>query len=85
MFFGIIHGFGFGRYFNQINDEQELMPLIEFALGIETAQIIVVFIVLILASVSQFFVRFKKRDWIMVVSSIVIGMTIPMVIENWPF
>jgi ABC-type transport system involved in multi-copper enzyme maturation permease subunit len=85
LFFGIIHGFGFGRYFNQINDEQELMPLIEFALGIETAQIIVVFIVLILASVSQFFVRFKKRDWIMVVSSIVIGMTIPMVIENWPF
>ena len=85
LFFGIIHGFGFGRYFNQINDEQELMPLLEFALGIEIAQIIVVLIVLILTTVSQIFIRFKKRDWIMVVSSIIIGMTIPMLIENWPF
>ncbi len=84
-FFGLVHGFGFGRYFNQINDEQAFLPLLEFALGIEFAQIVVVLMVLIVGYVFQTFGRFNKRDWILVVSSVVIGMTIPMLIENWPF
>lgn len=85
LFFGIIHGFGFGRYFNQINDEREFLPLLEFALGIEAAQIVVVLLVLLLASASSALARFRKRDWILVVSAVIIGLTLPMLIENWPF
>lgn len=85
LFFGLIHGFGFGRYFNQINDDKEVMPLIEFALGIEFSQLIIVVFVMVLGYFLNTFYRFKQRDWIMVVSSIVIGMAIPMLIENWPF
>ncbi|NND61679.1 MAG: HupE/UreJ family protein [Flavobacteriaceae bacterium] len=85
IFFGLIHGFGFGRYFNQINDDKELLPLLEFALGIEVAQIIVVLFVVIIGMLVQYLFRFNKRDWILVISSVVIGMTIPMLIENWPF
>lgn len=85
LFFGLIHGFGFGRYFNQINDDKEIMPLIEFALGIEVSQVIIVMIVMILAYIAQNFFRLKQRDWIMIVSSMVVGMAIPMLIENWPF
>lgn len=85
IFFGLIHGFGFASYFKMVNDESSLLPLLEFALGIELAQIIVVMIVMIIGFVCQVLFRFNRRDWILVISSIIIGMVIPMLINNWPF
>ncbi|MCD6544840.1 MAG: HupE/UreJ family protein, partial [Flavobacteriaceae bacterium] len=82
--FGLIHGIGFSSYFKILVDENEdkLLPLIEFAVGIEIAQIIVVIFVLLLSFlVLQIFKR-SKRDWILIVSSIVIGFVIPMLIER---
>ncbi len=85
VFFGLIHGFGFASYFKIINDDAAILPLLEFALGIELAQIIIVFIVLIVSFIFQRIFRFNKRDWVLVVSSIVFGMVIPMLQRNWPF
>jgi hypothetical protein len=62
-----------------------ILALLEFALGIEAAQIIVVIILLIIAFIFQTIFRFNKRDWVLVVSSLVIGMVIPMLINNWIF
>ncbi|MFT4697615.1 MAG: hypothetical protein ACI9SJ_000744 [Flavobacteriaceae bacterium] len=84
-FFGLIHGFGFATYFNMIKDDTTILPLLEFALGIEIAQIIIVIIVLIISFIFQSFLRFNKRDWILIISSLVIGIVIPMLIENWSF
>jgi len=84
LIFGLIHGIGFSSYFKILVDENEdkLLPLIEFAVGIEIAQIIVVIFVLLLSFlVLQIFKR-SKRDWILIVSSIVIGFVIPMLIER---
>ena len=85
VFFGLIHGFGFATYFKMVNDEGSFLPLLEFALGIELAQIIVVLIVMIAGFIGQALFRFNLRDWVLVVSSIVLGMVIPMLINNWPF
>ena len=85
LFFGLIHGFGFGRYFVQINDEQALMPLLEFALGIETAQVIIVLVVLILAAVFRKFLKLTQRDWIIFISGAVTALCLPMLVENWIF
>ena len=82
IFFGLIHGFGFASFFVRL-DESGFIPLLEFALGVELAQIIIVFVVLLISFVAQRIFRFNKRDWIMIVSSIVIGMIIPMLIRNW--
>lgn len=85
LFFGIIHGLGFSNYFNTIlpgNASAKLVPLLEFALGIETAQVIVVLIVLILSYIVQTIFRFSKRDWTLVMSAFVIGVVIPVVIES---
>ncbi|GAA4111505.1 HupE/UreJ family protein [Aquimarina addita] len=84
VFFGLIHGLGFSSYFNVIssNLSSKILPLLEFALGIEIAQLVVVLIVLIITSVIQMVFRFSKRDWILVISSIVIGMVIPMILAN---
>jgi len=84
VFFGLIHGFGFATYYKMINGGYEILPLLEFALGIEFAQLIIVTIVLILSFIFQSIFRFNKRDWVLVVSSIVIGVVIPMLQNNWP-
>lgn len=88
LFFGLIHGLGFSNYFNTImagTRADKLIPLLEFALGIEAAQIIVVLVVLILAYIVQTFFRFSKRDWALVMSGFVIGVVLPMIIgsEIW--
>ena len=84
IFFGLVHGFGFATYYKMIAGGNEILPLLEFALGIELAQIIVVTIVLIFSFIFQSIFRFNKRDWLLVVSSIVIGVVIPMLQNNWP-
>ena len=85
LFFGVIHGLGFSNYFKSIfpgNASDKLIPSLEFALGIEAAQLIVVFVVLILAYIVQTFFRFSKKDWALVMSAFVIGVVLPMIIES---
>ncbi len=85
LFFGVIHGLGFSNYFTTIlggTSSSKLLPLLEFVLGIEGAQIAVVFAVLILAYITQSFFKFSKRDWILVASAFVIGVVVPMIVEN---
>ncbi|WP_317047310.1 HupE/UreJ family protein [Lutibacter citreus] len=80
LFFGLIHGLGFSTYFRILigKSEYKLIPLLEFALGVEVAQIIIVLIILILGFIFQTIFRFSKRDWVLIISSIVIGVVIPM-------
>jgi hypothetical protein len=85
LFFGIIHGLGFSNYFKSIlpgEASAKLLPLLEFALGIEAAQIIVVLVVLILSYLMQLIFRFNVRDWTLVGASFVIGVVVPMLIES---
>ncbi|MFI2741835.1 HupE/UreJ family protein [Zhouia sp. PK063] len=87
LFFGLIHGLGFSHYFIQIiaGTNSKLIPLLEFALGIEASQAIIVLIVLILGFIFQTIFRFNRRDWVMVISSVVIGVVIPMLIGRYPY
>ena len=85
IFFGIIHGLGFSNYFKSIlagNATDKLLPLLDFALGIETAQIIVVLVALLLSFVVQTLFHFSKRDWTLTMSAFIIGVVIPMIIQS---
>ncbi|KAF2337329.1 MAG: HupE/UreJ family protein [Flavobacterium nitrogenifigens] len=85
LFFGIIHGLGFSNYFKTIlggSATSKLLPLGEFALGIEAAQLIVVFVVLVISYIVQTVFRFSKRDWALVMSAFIIGVVIPMIIDS---
>ncbi len=84
LFFGLVHGLGFAREFQILigRDDNKLATLLEFALGIEIAQIIIVFVVLFLGYIMQTVFRFSKRDWIMVVSAIVVGLVMPMILGS---
>jgi hypothetical protein len=85
VFFGIIHGLGFSNYFNTLlpgKPIEKLVPLLEFALGIELAQLVVVIVVLILAFIAQTLLKFNKRDFNLIMSSFVLGVVVPLIIEN---
>ena len=85
LFFGIIHGLGFSNYFKSIlggDAASKVLPLAEFALGIEAAQMIVVFVLLVLSYIVQTVFRFSKRDWTLVMCAFIIGVVIPMIIAS---
>jgi hypothetical protein len=85
LFFGLIHGLGFSSGFKNMvpSNESKMFPLLEYSLGIEIAQVIIVFLVLIIGFIVQTIFRFNKRDWIMIISSIIIGLVIPMLGRIW--
>lgn len=83
LFFGLIHGLGFGRYFSQIvQEELSFISLLGFSFGIELAQLLIasgvlVFNILIIKSFSK---RFNL--WINGSSFIVLILSLKMVFER---
>lgn len=84
LFFGLIHGLGFSNYFKMMigQEEDKVLPLLEFALGIEAAQVIIVLAILSLGFFFQNIFNVNRRDWILVFSSIVIGFSIQMMMDR---
>jgi hypothetical protein len=84
LFFGLVHGLGFAREFKMFAGKSEsiLELLVEFGLGIEIAQVIIVFVVLFIGFLFQILFRFSRRDWVMVLSAVVVGLVIPMIMNS---
>jgi hypothetical protein len=88
IFFGLVHGFGFSGAFRMLaagSGDNTLLILGEFALGIETAQLAIVLVVLIINFIFTGLFRFKKKEWIQIISAVIFGITIPMLIARWIF
>ena len=80
-FFGIIHGLGFSGYFSMVFPHKSIgLPLLYFTLGIELAQLLVVALVVLANSVLSNVFRVSKRDRLLVGSSIIIGILVPILI-----
>ena len=86
LFFGLVHGFGFAGYFELIRDVDQPLwsSLLFFALGIEGAQIVLGALMLLLSFVVLNVLGSNRRDWVLVVSSVIIGILVPIIIERWP-
>jgi hypothetical protein len=84
LFIGVVHGLGFYNFFKmQVESgEEKLVPVLEFALGVETAQIIVVLIVLIISGIVESILRVTRRDWVILVSSFIIGVITQMLMTS---
>ena len=84
LFFGFIHGLGFANAFESLvrSNESTLLSVLEFALGIELGQFIIVFCVLFFGFVGQTIFRFSVRDWVMVLSAVVIGLMLPLIVNS---
>lgn len=84
LFFGLIHGLGFSNYFKMMigKTSDKFFPLLEFALGVEVAQIIIVLGILLIGALVQSIFTVNRRDWILITSSIVIGFALQMMFDR---
>lgn len=83
-FFGLIHGLGFSNYLKALLGKEAsiLNPLFAFNIGLEAGQLVIVASFLILSTLPLIWLKVKQRDWTIVVSSIVLGMSMMMMIET---
>lgn len=84
LFFGLIHGLGFSSYFKMMigKSDEKLLPLLEFAFGLEVAQILIVLVVLLFSTIVRDFFGLSKKIWVITISAIVIGLVIPMLLTR---
>ena len=76
--FGLIHGFGFANFFNQISfsDGVDLVALIGFSFGVEVSQILIASSVLVLNSILFWNSSKYKKNYIRIISFLVCILTI---------
>ena len=76
--FGLIHGFGFANFFNQISfsDGVDLVALIGFSFGVEVSQIFIAASVLGLNSILFWNSSKYKKNYIRIISCLVCLLTI---------
>ena len=87
MFFGLIHGLGFSNYLRSLlgTEQDLLLPLFSFNLGLELGQIMIVLIVLMVSSVLVNIVGMKRREWNLLLSGAAIGVSLILCVERWPW
>ena len=84
LFFGLIHGLGFSNYLKSLlgRDESIVTQLLAFNLGLELGQIIIVLIFMVVAFIFTGLFNVQRRDWNLVISSAIAGISIIMMMET---
>lgn len=83
-FFGLIHGLGFSNYLKSLlgRDESIVTQLLAFNLGLEVGQIVIVLVLMLAAYLFMNVGSVKKRDWTVIISSAIAGISLTLMIEN---
>ncbi|BDD06256.1 HupE/UreJ family protein [Aureibacter tunicatorum] len=81
--FGLVHGMGFSNYLRQLLGKEESIftPLLGFNLGIEAAQVLVIFIFLMFAGIMTNIIGIKRKDWAISISSAIIAFASMLVVS----
>ncbi|WMI68669.1 HupE/UreJ family protein [Mangrovimonas sp. YM274] len=84
LFLGLVHGMGYVGIFGRVVHaaDMKLVTLLELSLGLEMGQLIIAFIILFLGFLGETIFRFSKRDWVMVVSAMVLGGLVPVLMHS---
>lgn len=85
--FGLIHGMGFANTARMTlaSDQQIIIPLLGFNIGLEFGQIIVVLIVMFLFYIFTIFLRLPRKYWILGVSAIALIWSLWIAATRIPF
>ena len=83
-FFGTIHGLGFSSYLKVLLGAEQniLKPLFAFNVGLEIGQMIIMIAFLTISTVFVDFFRVDRRDWKIIISSIILGISITLILET---
>jgi len=86
LFFGLIHGMGFANTlrFMLAKDQNLGWNLLGFNLGLEVGQIVVVMMILLIAHVIVNLIRVKRKEWVIFLSALVLGLAFKIAVERIP-
>ena len=80
--FGLIHGLGFANYLKALLFQDNIiLELFSFNVGIEAAQLIVVFIFSIISFVGSNYIFNKRENWVFFVSSAIFGVSLMLTLN----
>lgn len=84
LIFGLIHGLGFSSYLKILlaNNGSLFEPLLGFNMGLGVGQLVIVGVFLLASSVWVGLFGVNRKEWTLVVSSIVLGMSIMMMMNS---
>ena len=85
LFFGLIHGLGFSNYLKALLiGDNILLELFSFNIGVEIGQIVIVLLFLFVGFVFSKIFFSKRNEWILFVSSLILGISL-LLITNAKF
>ena len=86
LFFGLIHGLGFSNYLRSLllQEQDLIMPLFAFNVGIELGQVLIVLGILFIAELFVHLFHSNRREWNLVISGMALGISLILIIERWP-
>lgn len=86
LFFGLIHGLGFSNYLKSLlgKDQNIVMQLLAFNVGLELGQLLIVAAVLLLSFICTRLIKMNQREYIVLLSGAVFGVSLIMALERWP-
>ncbi|WP_291778629.1 HupE/UreJ family protein [Cecembia sp.] len=84
LFFGLIHGLGFSNYLRSLLGKEASIfePLLAFNVGLEVGQLIIVAIFMVAGGILHGIIGINRRDWSMIISAIVLGMSLMMMLDT---
>ncbi len=84
LFFGLIHGLGFSNYLRSLLGKEASIftPLLSFNLGLEVGQLVIVLAFMLISGLLVGLIGVNRKDWTLVISSIVLGMSIMMMLDT---
>lgn len=83
LFFGLIHGLGFSNYLRQLLGKEASLwqPLLAFNVGLEVGQILIVAAFLLATSILVGIAGISRKEWTLVISSMVLGIALMLMLE----
>ncbi len=84
LFFGLIHGLGFSNYLRQLLGKEASLwqPLLAFNVGLEVGQLVIVGAFLLITSIVVGIAGISRREWALVISSMVFGIGLMLMLET---
>ena len=80
--FGLVHGLGFANYLKALLFEGNIvMELFSFNVGIEVAQLIIVFVFLFCSFLGSNYLFKKRENWVLFVSSAIFGISLMLTLN----
>ncbi|HUC82868.1 MAG TPA: HupE/UreJ family protein [Flavisolibacter sp.] len=87
LFFGLIHGLAFANLLKEImaKDQDFAFSMFSFSVGLESGQILIVLLVLLLCELFVRMLRVDRRHWVIFLSAAVFALSLEMAAQRRPW